>query len=427
VAPTGATVHRVGRSDSFALPEQPGEEVSELAIYAFYDNLAGHATLVEGSWPEHAPSGPVPAIISDATAELLGLSVGDEIELQSRREQEIFIPTRIVGIYRINDPLDPYWFEDPLEIAGVEEGQSFTTYGPFVVATETFLTRATIISSEVNWRVYPVFPNLTVDEVGPFRGNVEQLEGRLNADVSEGRRFSVTTRLNRILRDAERSLLVTRTGVMILTVQLAVLAGYALVLTAGLLIEQRRIETALLRSRGASNEQIAAMGLMEGLLLALPAAIAGPWIAALSLRLLNVVGPLTTIELELDPRVTTGAYLLSAISAAACVVALVLPAFLAARSFIEARGTRGRQMLSGIAQRGGIDLALLAVAIIGYWQLRRYGAPITETVQGRLGLDPFLVAAPAIGLLAGAVVALRLVPLLAKGIERSVAGSKGVM
>jgi FtsX-like permease family len=57
------------------------------------------------------------------------------------------------------------------------------------------------------------------------------------------------------------------------------------------------------------------------------------------------------------------------------------------------------------------------VTAIGFWQLRLYGAPLTETVHGSLGLDPLLVAAPAIGLLAGAVLALRVVPLLAQGAE----------
>jgi len=426
-APTGAAVERVGRSDSFAVPGQAEGEVRDLAVFGFFENLADHATLVEGVWPEDAESGPVPSVVSDAMAAALGLAVGQEIELESRREAEYVVQTRIVGIYRINDPVDPYWFQESLEIGGVDVGQSFTTYGPFVVSPGAFFGRTTMVSADVYWRIYPVFPSLTVGEVGPFRENIDRLENRLNAGMGSGERFTVTTQLNEILREAERSLLVTRTGVMILTVQLAVLAGYALVLTAGLLIEQRRVETALLRSRGASNGQIAAMALMEGLLLALPAAIAGPWIAAFSLRLLNVVGPLTSIDLELDPRVTTGGYLLSAISAAACVLALVLPAYLAARSFIDARAARGRQLLSGIAQRGGIDLALLVVAGIGYWQLRRYGAPITETVQGRLGLDPFLVAAPAIGLLAGAVVALRVVPLLARLFERSVANSRSLV
>lgn len=426
-APTGASVERMGRSDSFALPGQQ-DDVTDLAIFGFFDDLPEHATLVDGVWPEGTSSGPVASVISDATAELLGLTVGQELQMVNRREGAFVVSTRIVGLYTVNDPLDPYWFQEPLEIGGVEAGESFTTYGPFVVSPEDFFGRTTYVSAEVFWRIFPAFPNLAVAEVGTLRANMDRLEGGLNAGVNSGQRFTVRTDLNNILREAERSLLVTRTGVMILTVQLAVLAGYALVLTAGLLIEQRRVETALLRSRGASNGQIAAMALMEGLLLALPAAIAGPWIAALSLRLLNVVGPLTSIDLALDPRVTTGSYLLSTISAVACVVALVLPAYLAARSFIDARASRGRQMASGIAQRGGIDLALLVVAAIGYWQLRRYGAPITETVQGRLGLDPFLVAAPAIGLLAGAVVALRVIPLLAKIIERGVShGRSAVM
>src|SRR5207248_10901718 len=128
-------------------------------------------------------------------------------------------------------------------------------------------------------------------------------------------RFSVDTSLDDILRTAERSLLVTRSGVLILTVQLAILAGYALLLTAGLLIEQRRVETALLRSRGADARQVGVMALMEGLVLALPAALLGPWIAAFALRTLNHVGPLADIDLHLDPRVGRSAYELAFVSA----------------------------------------------------------------------------------------------------------------
>src|SRR5262249_26461247 len=55
---------------------------------------------------------------------------------------------------------------------------------------------------------------------------------------------------------------------------------------------------------------------------------------------------------------------------------------------------------------------------VGLWQLRLYGSPLTRTVQGSLGLDPLLVAAPAIGILAGSVLALRIVPLLAHVADR---------
>jgi hypothetical protein len=90
-----------------------------------------------------------------------------------------------------------------------------------------------------------------------------------------------------------------------------------------------------------------------------------------------------------------------------------MPAFNAARSYAAERSGRARQGTRTFGQRLGLDIALLAVTAIGLWQLRLYGTPLTKSVQGAIGIDPLLIAAPAIGILAGSVVALRIVPLLA--------------
>ena len=102
-----------------------------------------------------------------------------------------------------------------------------------------------------------------------------------------------------------------------------------------------------------------------------------------------------------------------------CLFALTLPALRTARSLAATHSKLSRGETASIGQRLGLDVALLAIAGIGLWQLRHYGAPLTQSVQGTLGLDPLLVATPAIGLLAGAIVALRIVPLLAQLIERA--------
>ena len=52
---------------------------------------------------------------------------------------------------------------------------------------------------------------------------------------------------------------------------------------------------------------------------------------------------------------------------------------------------------------------------------------MTRSVQGAVGIDPLLVAAPAIGLLAGAVLALRVLPMLALGIERVTSRGRGLV
>ena len=410
---TGGTIRRRGSSDSYALPEQPGETVTDLTVFRFFDQFESYTELTSGEWPENGAS-PAEAAIPENVAATLGYAVGDEIEVTNRRESEILLTVRISGTYRVTNPQDPYWYGDELDTTGVEIGSSFTTYGPFLVTSETFFESMTPFSSEINWRVYPIHDNLTVSEVAPLRRQIESLEGRLNVGRSSGNRMRLETGLIQILRDTERSLLVTRSSVLILTIQLAVLAGYALLLTAGLLVESRQIETNLLRSRGAASEQILAMSVMEGILLTVPAAIAAPYLATFVLRAFNVAGPLSEIELVINPVVTRTSFIVAGVAALGCLLALAYPAFRAARQFGDIRSTRSRESARSIVQRAGLDVGLIVIALVGFWQLRRFGAPITETVQGRLGIDPLLVAAPALGLLAGGVVALRTLPLISK-------------
>ncbi|MGW1910850.1 ABC transporter permease, partial [Streptomyces sp. NPDC002076] len=77
--------------------------------------------------------------------------------------------------------------------------------------------------------------------------------------------------------------------------------------------------------------------------------------------------------------------------------------------------------------RAGADLGLLAVAGVAYWQLGRQGSGgVAADRSGTLGVDPLLVAAPALALLAGTVLTLRLLPPVARFAERWAAGGRGL-
>ena len=86
-----------------------------------------------------------------------------------------------------------------------------------------------------------------------------------------------------------------------------------------------------------------------------------------------------------------------------------------------------RGQTRSVGQRLGLDIALLIVAAIGLFQLRQYGGPLTASVKGTIGVDPLLIATPAIGLLAGAIVALRLIPLAARALERGTLRGRGLV
>ena len=86
-----------------------------------------------------------------------------------------------------------------------------------------------------------------------------------------------------------------------LTIQLVILAVYAVLLSAALLVEHRRVDTTMLRSRGAGSVRIAGMAAAEGVVLVVAAVVIGPWLALGALHLFDLVGPLADIGLRLDP------------------------------------------------------------------------------------------------------------------------------
>lgn len=426
LASTGGVIIRLGESEPYRLPDDilqqvessdPDDDRPRQTKLAYYDDIASHAALVDGRWP--APSSDVvEVVLPEQARQILGIQIGDEFVVTNRLAASFTVGVQVVGIYQATDASEPYWYGDLLPVDGTEFGESVVVIGPLVTDRETFINTVMVRLTNVEWRVLPDYDRLAIRDIPPLRGNVNRFPDRLEQQQQVGTPYQVDSGLNALLAEIERGLLAARSGVFILTLQLAILAGYALILTANLLAESRSVEMALMRSRGAGIRQIAGFSLLEGLLLIVPAVVLGPWLAALSLQLLNVAGPLATIDLSLTPEVTRLSYIFAALAGFGCLLVLIIPTMLAARSVLSARAARGRETEAPIWQRAGVDLALVAIAVLGFVQLRRYGSPLTETVRGRLEIDPLLIAAPALGLVAGAILALRLIPLVGRIAER---------
>lgn len=429
IGPIGGTVVRDWRgSTTLAVPELAGSAEGDQAVVGYLDGLPDHATLVQGAWPADAarPSDPIQVVLLEAAATALGLAVGDQVTLVAHPSSDPEpVPVRVAGIFAINEVTDAYWHDDDQLVTGIHDNGQYRTFGPFLTTRTDLVARGGSTTLRLQWRVDPDFDHLTVDGTAALRTGIEGLTERLRTGTSAA--FDVVSGLPQILGDAERSLLVSRTGVLLLMAQLALLAAYAVVLTASLLVDHRRIETALLRSRGAGSLQVALLALGEGFLFAIPAVLVAPWLAVGALNLLNVAGPLADASLQITPRVTLDGYIAAGVAGLVCVALLVLPAALAARGFAAEQGGLSRQETRTFGQRMGLDIALLAITGIALWQLRLYGAPLTTTVQGGLGLDPLLVAAPAIGLVAGGVLALRIMPLLAHAVETAVSRGRDLV
>ncbi len=419
----GSEIFAQVEAEAFGFADQPPDsDVVELASFQFFESIEEHAAIIDGRWPEQGTARETTVLAAAATS--LELDVGDVITVNNRRDESISVAVEVVGIYEPLDTSDPFWFGDDLALTGIEQSGTFNTNGPFVISNELMLESFTRSRIDGGWRAIPQFENISVDQVELIRGNVASLESRLdsrfftamNGDLDGSSPFTVSTRLDSILSEVDRSLTVTRASVLALLIQLAILAGYALVLMAGLITDTRRVETTLLRSRGASPIQILSHAVLEAIALVLPAVLVGPFVATALLRILNTVGPLAEIGLEIDPTVAPEAFVLAGVAGGLALIAMSLPAYRSAREFKDTKKAQ-RQATQTAGQRFGIDLALLALAFVVFWQLETIGEQIAARVGGQFGVDPLLVVAPALGLLAGAVLALRVVPLLARGAE----------
>ncbi|MEV7868502.1 ABC transporter permease [Streptomyces sp. NPDC088124] len=452
------TVRKLERSGPYALPgtrrassAPAAGEKPDLTHFAALDR--SRITLVAGELPgtganagtdvgtgtgADAGTGAgatIPVALPEEVARRLELAPGARIALTDRLTDDR-LTVRITGVYRATDPTDPYWRLDALGGRGIRE-VDFTTYGP-LLTDASVLAAGQVSRAATGWLAAADYRGITTDRLAALRTAATQVPERLREEPALGGAATVTTALPALLDRTERALLVSRSTLVIVALQLLLLAAYTLLLVARSLGAERAGETGLLRARGASRARLAALAATEALLLALPAALCAPLLAA------PLTGLFARSSAPADGAASAGTgpgdlppwpvWLVAAAVALGCAAVVVLPALAGnagAPGTAEATGGgRGRAAALPAPVRAGADLALLVVAALAYWQLDRGTGTGTGALgsdrEGRLGIDPLLVAAPALALLAGTVLTLRLLPPLARLAERRAARSRAL-
>ncbi|MFF0233338.1 FtsX-like permease family protein [Micromonospora sp. NPDC005254] len=381
------------------------------ANLATLDDLAAHAELTSGAWPRPGAK-PLQVSLPERVATTLGLTTGERIPLRDRSTEKAS-EVVLAGTWRPRDPTEVYWLLAP----GVGAGSagSATSYGPFALDPADFAT-AFPGSVTASWLAEPDLGGVDAGDLPAVRAAVNAASTAVPEAAQLGSSAQSLTKMDQLLDRIGRADLVGRSALATPLLLILVLGGYALVLVAALLHEDRRPQTALLRARGAARRQLAGLAAREATLVVAPAALLGPVIAGEALRFVRPGG---AAELSAAGGNTTLVWAAAAATAAGCLVAMVAPTLRGAGTYVADMAARSRPNRSASIQRASVDLVLVALAVLAWVQLRRYASPLAGS-NGRLGLDPLLVAAPTLGVLAGAVLALRVLPPLTRFAERFV-------
>ena len=395
------------------LPDAQTHLISLTGLYA-------HAVLVAGSWPTVVSgSATVPAAVPAGLARSLHLAAGQTVRLHVSASGAP-VDVRITGIFRPLQPGSPYWLLRSAS-GGVQEAGGFADYGPLVTSPAA-MTAGRVPVVAATWAAVPDVARLSAADLQAHAGRLQSALNRVGG-LGGLQNQTVATGLPGLLSGLGTALVVARSQLAIGAAILLVIAGATLALATVMLSSQRQAEAALLRSRGASRWQLAGSGLAEAVLLVLPAVIAGPLLAGLLLPPLARHGPLSRSGLRLPVAFPAAAWLAAAVVGAGCLVVIAMPWLRGAGSPVRERAQRGRRGALGAATRAGADLGLLVLAGLAGWQLVHYAAPVSTGLSGSIGIDPILVSAPVLALAAGAVILLRLLPLVVRLGDR--AASRG--
>ncbi|HEX5741105.1 MAG TPA: FtsX-like permease family protein, partial [Pilimelia sp.] len=358
------------------------------------DDLPGRAELAAGAWPVDGP-GPVPVTLPAGVAAVLGLRVGDEVSLTDRATGTT-APVRVAALWRPRDPADPYWQLVP----GVFDATAGArTTWPLLMSPAALRRLLHGAGTDATWLAAPRLTGGDVDRLAAAAAALPAAGSRATAAAGlDGARVETAgpelADALRTVRDAGRSALAGPLGLLVM------LSGYTLFLLGSLLHEARWRESALLRARGATRGQLAQLAAAEAALCVAPAAVAAPLLAVLVLRALgHGAAPAGAVPAA----VGAGA-------GALAVAALALPALRVGDRYVGELAAHTRAARFGAVPRAGLDLALTAGALLAWYQLRAQ--------QPVRGVDPLLVVAPTLAVLAGAALALRAAPPLVALVER---------
>ncbi len=401
----------------------PEQDPRDRARVLWFENVRDHIEVVAGRFPDPAsPATPdtqptVEVAIGEKAAAAGGFELGQTraVHASWRDDTEPILIT-VVGIVRPIDYTERYWgVRRDHFLVPTEKTDAFAFFAPretLIGAMAGFMPelRARLeVSAQVERRQF------VADEAGlaalRFRAAFE-------AVTKEIERTRIETEIVNVLENYETKEFFSSIPLLVLTLQIVGIVLFYLVLVSTMVVERQSAEVALLKSRGAGLGHIMSISTLEGLLLVALALGVGPILAREAIGWLGYSpafegltgGARLTVEL------TGETYIWAGIGAALSFIALLWPAWRSNRATVVhyARAT-SRPEDKPVFQRYYLDLVVVGVGALLFFQLQDSGSLVTEDLFGGLQQDPLLLIAPAVFVVTVAVLFLRLFPLMLSG------------
>ena len=341
----------------------------------------------------------------------------------------ISVPITIVGIIEPADQREPYWSGGALSFLPPVGTETTPPVIPIVLPEESFYQALpkllTGLSFEYHLTGYADITRLNSANIDSTRDTLARLRVRLDE-----RGAIPDLAMAGPLGAFQQRVSFNQVTLLLLLLQVVGMAVYYVLLVASLLAERRSEEIAMLRSRGATVGQIVSMSAAEAAVLGIGAALIAPFLASGVVAALGKTGTFKTVSggdflaFTLVPE----SFAFAIGGAVLAVIAVVIPAFFAARRgmviYLRGAARPGKPFL----QRYYIDVALVGLSALALYQLNQRGSVFDPRSVGGWSADPLLLLSPLLLILAVGASMFRFLPALLGVVSRfmSVAAGPGL-
>ena len=402
----------------------------------YLSNVERHVTFEQGRMSSDVivsgERGPViEALVGTPSAELFGLSPGDEVQLTPSLGNPAIVTVKIVGVIRPTDPTERFWQQnasifldpDPLEEApdpGVIVDPEEPPLSLFV--TEKALLEGvgsafpgSLVSS--TWFIFVDKEKLKTIPPRELADRLENLENAFARNLEGSALFTGTTSL---LTRYERRSFFSAIPLLLLMTIMVITVLYFMAMMISYLVQSRENDVALLRSRGIGTALLVKIYALEGILITVIAVLLAPFLAialiALSGKLpyFNDItgGSMLPVELKLLP------FLVAASVGMVSLAIYVIPSVWGARTGLIIHKLRSsRPPLVPAFQRYYLDILLLVIGGLVFWELNARGQLVSGGLFRDVEVNEALLLAPVLLLTLVALLFMRFFPLFVRFIS----------
>ena len=408
----------------------------EIVARGFVHHLSGldeNVTLVSGRLPnssigDNTRVNEIEAVISVGTADRFKLTAGQQVEVTTDLMMKERLYVTITGIIKPDDPGSDYWgvatiFLNPAPLEeSPPEGIRVASDDEMEPPIGLLVRREAIVNNVGNlyqstvvrpaWFFFINPEKLVRWSLTEVRTKFESLQLEISKKVPES---TISARSVLIpIREIERRSFFTRVPLMLLLVLMAMTIIFYLVTVVIYLARSRDKDSAVLRSRGVGFTRLARIYLLECLILVSIATAMG---SVLSIVLVKLAGLLpyfsditnySMLPVKFDSDISMILFL----AVLLCITLYLLPLIFGAQgSVVRERVGFARSATIPFLHRYNIDLAILLIGGVIFWELRSRGQLASGGLFKDVEVNETLLIAPVAFLVVVALTFMRFFPL----------------